>query len=383
MTLARNPRWWGARAKLDTLVLTAVPHAARPAALAAGRLDVAELDPAAYTALAKATAKAAGKAAAQAGPTAKPVKARALTLHKARGAAYTQLALNGGSGPLADERVRRAVARALDRRAIAESVLKPLGLPAEPLGNHLVLASQDGYADHSSALGTADAKSARAMLAEAGWHGTRTDPVAAGNAAPGRDVPALHKNGRPLTLRLVLPRSSATLTRVGGRIATMLATIGIRTDIRRVADDSFFRDHIAAGDFDLALYSWPGTPYPATDDRPIFAKPEPAADGTLTVEQNYSRVGTDQIDQLLDRAAAELDPGTARELANRADARIWAAAGSVPLFQRPQLVALAPGVANAGAFGFAAPRYEDIGFLKRPPARDQAMLPRGASHRLG
>src|SRR5690606_24460420 len=61
--------------------------------------------------------------------------------------AYTQLALNGADGPLADERVRRAVARALDRRALAETVLEPLGLPAQPVGSHLALAGQAAYAD--------------------------------------------------------------------------------------------------------------------------------------------------------------------------------------------------------------------------------------------
>ncbi|MGW6508525.1 ABC transporter family substrate-binding protein, partial [Streptomyces niveus] len=40
---------------------------------------------------------------------------------------------------------------------------------------------------------------------------------------------------------------------------------------------------------------------------------------------------------------------------------------SIPLYQRPQLVAAKPAVANAGAFAFAAPRYEDIGF--KDPAK--------------
>uniref|UniRef100_UPI000B09E33D ABC transporter substrate-binding protein n=1 Tax=Streptomyces prasinopilosus TaxID=67344 RepID=UPI000B09E33D len=83
--------------------------------------------------------------------------------------AYTQLALNGAEGPLADERVRRAVARALDRRALAEAVLKPLGLPAEPVGSHLALSGQAAYADGSGALGGQDAEEARALLADAGW----------------------------------------------------------------------------------------------------------------------------------------------------------------------------------------------------------------------
>ena len=47
------------------------------------------------------------------------------------------------------------------------------------------------------------------------------------------------------------------------------------------------------------------------------------------------------------------------------DARIWAAAGSIPLYQRPQLYAARPHLANAGAFGFQTPVYEDMGFLKK------------------
>lgn len=144
----------------------------------------------------------------------------------------------------------------------------------------------------------------------------------------------------------------------------MLDSIGIGTSITKVADDSYFKDHIASGDYDLALYSWPATAYPATDDRPIFAKPVPATDGSLTVEQNYTRVGTDHIDQLFDQAAAELDEGAARDLMKQADARIWAAAGSIPLYQRPQLVATNRKLANVGAFGFGSPHYQDIGFKK-------------------
>ena len=36
---------------------------------------------------------------------------------------------------------------------------------ARPLGNHLVMASQYGYQDNSSAIGRTDVKSAQALLA--------------------------------------------------------------------------------------------------------------------------------------------------------------------------------------------------------------------------
>ncbi|WP_244203547.1 ABC transporter substrate-binding protein, partial [Streptomyces rhizosphaericus] len=389
------------------------------------------------------TGAAREEAGARAGATGDTDKNRArtralsrFTLRKALDPGYTQLALNGTKGPLADERVRRAVARAIDRKALAKLVLKPVGLPSEPLGNHLLMAGQPGYKDHSGALGDPDTNAAQSLLADAGWRagGTgrqkaldgKTDdrgrrqsaptatesstnesstspategstnegstnetstspatesasgaasptasgaPPAAGDAGRSgrlRETAVVRKKGRPLVLRFVLPddQTGARLGTVGERIARMLEKIGVRTEITKVSGESYFRDHIATGDYDLALYSWPASAYPATDARPIYAKPQPAADGSLVVEQNYTRVGTDQIDQLFDQALSELDGGASRSLVSRADARIWAAAGSIPLYQRPQLVAMRKGLVNAGAFGFATPRYQDIGFRR-------------------
>ncbi|MEV6952431.1 ABC transporter family substrate-binding protein [Streptomyces sp. NPDC051183] len=587
--LTRNPRWWGQPAKLDTLVLTAVPRAERAAALAAGKVDLAEIDrsgadrialahrdvaqgsgshgPAASVTAAQATlswARAFGADEALAKTeqetrqkNAEAVKKyadeqkalRAFTVRKSLEPAYTQLAMNGASGPLADERVRRAVARALDRRTLAEIVLKPLGLPAKPVGSHVALAGQQAYADNSDALGGQDTQAAQALLADAGWrrggkltepagakagpegeeatddsktpagpgtgndglyivgqddkppaakpgtkpgakpgtkpaagplarpvagpvagplaarrvhigdhggpeslvgselpeglylpdgeivdadrfaHGARPSPVlapaplaaqqqaliltqaetaaeaaadgaadavddgkrspardgeAAAEASPAAPTPAkqavrtsgsmLAKDGKPLTLRFVLPAGpgSEPLRTVAERISQMLQKVGVNTELTKVADESFFKDHIASGQYDLALYSWPATAYPATDARPIFAKPEPAADGSLLVEQNYTRVGTDHIDQLFDEAVGELDEDEARELMRKADARIWAAAGSIPLYQRPELVAAKPALANAGAFGLGTPRFQDIGWKKPPTAAKDA-----------
>ncbi|MBW8090370.1 ABC transporter family substrate-binding protein [Streptomyces hygroscopicus subsp. hygroscopicus] len=453
VTLVRNPRWWGDRARLSRVLFRTVPAEKRAEALIAGQLDLAEVDAATARRIRAATpdkqaagaargSSAPGKAGApepSASGTAETAGAngasgtsgdsatdknrsrtRALsrfTVRKALEPAYTQLALNGTKGPLADDRVRRAVARAIDRKALAKLVLKPMGLPSEPLGNHLLMAGQPGYQDHSGALGDPDANAAQSLLADAGWRageagrqkalGGKTDDRGGRQSAPtatasttdtatesatasatesatGRPsgaAPAagdagrrgragkaalVRKQGRPLVLRFVLPddRSGAQLRTVGERIARMLEKIGVGTEITKVPGESYFRDHIVTGDYDLALYSWPASAYPATDARPIYAKPQPAADGSLMVEQNYTRVGTDQIDQFFDRALSELDGGASRSLVSRADARIWAAAGSIPLYQRPQLVAVRKGLVNAGAFGFSTPRYQDIGFRR-------------------
>ncbi|MFH8372647.1 ABC transporter family substrate-binding protein [Streptomyces cyaneofuscatus] len=591
VTLVRSPRWWGEKAKLDSIVFRAVAPKDRTKALAEGTVHITDVDATTADRIALALRDGSNGQPLTHGPGADLTPAAALrswalahgsdeeqaeiaqvareknrkavvaygaeqkalrgyAVRKSLEPAYTQLALNGESGPLADDRVRRAVARALDRQELAETVLKPLGLPAKPLGSHLALAGQPGYKDGSGALGDQNTKEAQALLADAGWtqggaaekpkdtkagseaekkdaedkkkdadkedkEGTeskqskestestestekteadekktdkdeeqaekkadKTDkdeekadraavgaddsaasraeglyivgqdnkpgaaPVqapdtstathmlapsraaaaqslallrqasavsedsttaeaaskatiqdkataqdkqpggAAGAYAPlGTAAPApasvkgpLGKDGKTLTLRFVLPSGpgSQSLRGVGDRIAAMLEKIGIGTEITKVPDESYFKDHIASGDYDLALYSWPATAYPATDGRPIYAKPEPATDGSLLVEQNYTRVGTDHIDQLFDQAVAELDEKAARELMKQADARIWAAAGSIPLFQRPQLVAVDKKLANVGAFGFAAPRYQDIGFTDRQAAGSPA-----------
>ncbi|MFI1756618.1 ABC transporter family substrate-binding protein [Streptomyces sp. NPDC020571] len=512
VVLTGNPRWWGEPAKLDQIVLRAVPRDERVSALVAGKLDLAEIDPetadevslaagprdpatgtplmgpggtpapgpqgrsAAEALRSWAVANGSDEEAAEEEVLAREERSEAeakarrrqqalsgFEVRKSLEPAYTQLALNGSDGPLADERVRRAVARALDRGKLAKAVLKPLGLPAEPVGSHLALSGQPAYADGSGALGEQNAKEARALLADAGWvpggpvkkkdgeeaagaekekkdekdekdedgkdekdeqqsegddgtyivgeddkndgddakdgadqesgekhsSGKNTAQGGApgayapkGTAAPAGSAAApLAKDGKALTLRFVLPSGpgSGTLRTVADRITDMLKEIGIGTEVTKVPDESYFKDHIAAGEYDLALYSWPASAFPATDARPIYAKPVPAADGSLNVAQNYTRVGTDQVDQLFDRAMGTLDQKEARDLLRKADSRIWAAAGSVPLYQRPQLVAARENLANAGAFGFETPVYEDMGFLKKGAQGSRPSAPSSAS----
>ncbi|MER6417147.1 ABC transporter family substrate-binding protein [Streptomyces sp. NPDC001137] len=463
VSLVRNPRWWGQPAKLSEIDLKAVPLDKRPAALTDGEIDLAEVDPSGAQRIepaagAKGSAALPGPEARRAAAKALPADAEGLSgfeVRKSLEPVYTQLALNGAEGPLADERVRRAVARALDRKALAETVLKPLGLPAVPVGSHLALSGQAAYADNSGALGGQDTAEAEALLADAGWvrggpvkeekkkqkgekaagaqgrkadesegdddgtyivgedgngdsksghhkdpkDHTKKDEKAKGGehagthladgkyagaqpphgGAPGAYAPKgtaapagaaaglLAKDGKPLTLRFVLPSGpgSQALRTVADRIGAMLQRIGIGTRMTKVSDESYFKDHIASGEFDLALYSWPASAFPATDARPVYAKPVPAADGSLDVEQNYTRVGTDQVDHLFEQAAATLDTDENLSLIRKADSRIWAAAGSIPLYQRPQLTAVTKNLVNAGSFGFQTPVYEDMGFLKK------------------
>ena len=52
-------------------------------------------------------------------------------------------------------------------------------------------------------------------------------------------------------------------------------------------------------------------------------------------------------------------------MGNKIDAMIWEKVHSLTLYQRPEIVAIKPNIANFGAFGFASARYEDIGLVNR------------------
>ena len=349
LTVVRNPRWWGDRAKLDAIAFTAVAPAERADALRAGQLDVADVSGAVEDA-------AAPGAAAYPQLQSLP----GVTLHRASAPDYLALTMNGRSGPLADQQLRRAVAAAVDRQQIADAVLTPLGLPAVPLGSHLLMADQDGYRDGSTVLETGAGSAARLLDAD-GWKAPSSTGATAGTATGARS-----KGGRPLSLRLLTRSGSAVDAQVAALLTKQLARVGVPVVTEAVPADSFFTGHVDSGAFDLALFTWPASPFPVAGELPLYAKPQVDADGTAEDGQNLSGVGTDEIDQLLARAQAEPDPGAAARLAADADARIWELAPSVPLFQHPQLVAVRDTVGNAGAFGFATPRFADLGFTALP-----------------
>ena len=344
VTAVRNPHWWGAPAKLDAIAFTPAAPDARLAGLRAGKLDVADLS----------------RAVEDGTPVSQAASVPGTVLHRASAPAFMQLTLNGGSGPLADPDLRRAVAQAVDRAAIADAVLKPLGLPVLPLGNHLVMADQRGYEDDSSALAPG-ADNATHHLDAAGWHLATAPAGDAAHRAPAA-VPVRTKDGHPLGLTLLTRTGSAEDAQVAKLLTDQLGKVGIPLRTVTVAGDSFFTDHVAAGSFDLALFSWPAAAFPVADELPLYAKPAVQPDGSLNNGQNLSATGTDEVDQLLAKAAAALDPAEAARLTTEADTRIWQEAPSLPLFQRPELVAVRSDVANAGAFGFTAPRFQDLGF---------------------
>jgi peptide/nickel transport system substrate-binding protein len=331
VTIVRNEKWWGKPAKLDTIVFRTIDVDAQVDALANGEVDLMDIGP---------DVNKYSRAKGIAGTD----------IRVAGGPNFRHITINGTGEILKDVKVRQALAMAIDRAAIARALLGPLGIEPTTLGNHIFMRNQTGYRDNSGDVGKYNPTRAAQLLDEAGWK---------------LDGNVRKKDGRTLEINCVIPAAVTVSRQESELIQNMVGQIGVRLSINTVPSQDFFEKYIRPGQYDVTMFSWLGTPYPIASAKGLYAKPTMGPGGVLAIQQNYARVGSDEIDRLYAEAIQELDRKRAIELANQIDAQIWQLVHSLTLYQRPEMWVTKNGLANAGAFGFAEVIYEDIGWAKR------------------
>jgi peptide/nickel transport system substrate-binding protein len=332
ITLVRNEKWWGPTPKLERLVFRAIDVSAHVDALANGEVDAVDVGP-------------------DANKYRRALGIDGVEIREAGGPNFRHLTVNATSPELSDVRVRRALAMAIDRAAIARALLGPLGVAPEPLDNHIFMRNQRGYQDNSDEVGKYDPDQAARLLDEAGWK---------------LEDGARRKDGQRLEINCVIPAGVQASRQESELVQNMLAQVGVKLTIDTVPGNDFFEKYITPGQFDFTVFSWMGTPYPLSSAKSVYASPTRDANGQLNVKQNFARVGSPEIDALYDQANSELDRTKAIEIANRIDALIWQEVHSLTLYQRPEIIAVKRGLANFGAYGLQSPwSYTDMGWEAR------------------
>ncbi|MEV5328348.1 ABC transporter family substrate-binding protein [Nonomuraea fastidiosa] len=324
ITLVRDDAWWGRRAKLDRIIFRASEQDSLISAFGNGELDIIDIGPSAPDyARAKATTGAQVRTAA--GPD------------------FRHFTFNGSSDLLRDVRVRQAIQLGINRQAIAQSDLQGLDWPITVLNNHFFMNTQEGYQDNAGELGVYNPEKAKQLLDAAGWK---------------LNGQVRQRQGRTLDLRFVVP-SGVQISKAEGELAqSMLAQIGVKLTIKAVPSDDFFTKYVIPGNFDITPFAYIGTPFPVSSSYGIYAN----ATNGQNWNANFGRTGSAEIDKAMSRAAQSLDPVQARALTNEADKLLWPLVNVLPLYQRPQMVAVRETLANVGARGFFDLQYEDIGF---------------------
>ena len=332
VSMVPDPNWWGAKPKLDRIITRALEADAAVNAFANGEVDVNLLatDASAYK---RASSTKGGVVRVAGGPD------------------FRHFTINGTSPDLKDLQVRQAIAMSINRSAIAKADLTGLPWPARTMDNHLLVNTQAGYKSNSGAVGQFNPAKAKQMLDAAGWK---------------QSGAYRQKGGKTLDLRFVIPTGIQTSRQEGELTQAMLKDVGVKVDIRAVPSDDFFDKYVIPGNYDITPFAWLGTPFPISSSQSIYANPVKDSKGQLQFQQNFARVGSKQIDDLMNQAEQTLDPNQAFNFANQADAQIWNEVHSIVMYQRPQMTAVKSNLANVGSFGFAQPDYTKIGFTSNP-----------------
>ncbi|WP_185972535.1 ABC transporter family substrate-binding protein [Georgenia yuyongxinii] len=322
-TLVPNENWWGPEPVLDEIQYRAVAPEATATAFANNEIDVFDIgaDPNAYQ-LAR---QVPGAEVRQAG-----------------GVDWRQFTFNSTAGHLPDQAVRQAIVRALDRDAIAAASLA--GLPEElqrPLNNHIFMFGQEGYEDNAGDFAH-DPASAATALDAAGWVLDEATGVR-------------ERDGEPLTVRFTVFTGIPASETEGQLVQAQLREVGIDVQLDHVPEAAF-NDTLNNGDFEIIAFSWFGSAFPLLGLGNIYGDP-------ATTPMNYAHLATPGLDELIGQIATETDHATRLDLADQADELIWDAVHTLPLYQRPQLVAAVNDLANVGAPGLSSTRPEDWGFV--------------------
>ncbi|MGQ0479952.1 MAG: ABC transporter family substrate-binding protein [Pseudonocardia sp.] len=325
VALRRNERWWGAPPRLSRIVFRVHPRAELADALAADRIDFYRIG-SSVDLLRR----------AQSVP--------GVVIRQSPDRSYNHITFNGAPGAvLADVRLRRAVAKGIDRTAIARRLIGQIVPQATQHGNHIYAFGSKDYQDNAGVL-PYDQTAANRELDELGW------------ARPAPDQPRA-KDGRPLRLRLLEPGPNPVGAEIDRAVVEQLAEIGVAAVVEPVPIAAAQRQYLA-GNFDLVGFAWGNTPTPFSSGRGIYA-----AQRGGDVQQNYGRITSPEIVALFDQGIRELDDAKRAELGNRVDRLIWEQVHHLPLYPSTGAYAVRSTLANFGAPGFADIDYINAGFV--------------------
>jgi len=319
ITLTRNPQWWGTPPLLDSLTFLVLDDAARIPALQNNTIDATGVASVEELTIARNTP--------------------GISIRRAAGPSWYHFTFNGAQGSiLADKALRLAIAKGIDRQAIANVSQRGLVDNPVPLNNHIYVAGQEGYQDNSGVVAY-DPEKAKQELDALGWR---------------LNGQFREKDGRQLVIRDVL-YDSKTTRQIGQIAQNTLAQIGVKLELDAKGGGGFFSNYIIPGDFDIAQFSWVGDAFSLCCLNQIY---------TTNAESNFGKISSPEIDAKAEETFDELDPAKARVLANEFDQLVWAEGFSLPLFQTAGNVAVRSSLANYGPAGIGDLNYSEIGFMK-------------------
>lgn len=276
LTLTANSGYFLGRPYIDEVVYRVIPDRSTMfLELKAGRLDMMNLTPQQY-------------------------------LHQTNGAewdrawrkfqyvtfGYSYLGYNLSLPLFREVKVRQALARAIDRKALVAGVLLGQGMPTVGPYKPGTWVYNDRIDEYPYSPDTA-----KELLTQAGWTDTDGDGV-------------IDRDGMPFAFTILTNQGNEQRIKAATIIQSQLKAVGIEVKIRTVEWAAFLKEFVFKGRFDVVLLSWNILQDPDLYDVWHSSK---AAPGGL----NFVGYRNPEVDDLLERARSTFDQAERKKLYDR------------------------------------------------------------------
>jgi peptide/nickel transport system substrate-binding protein len=226
--------------------------------------------------------------------------------------------------------LRTAMFTATDRNAILSKTIQQFQSTAVPLNNRMLVSQQQGYQDNVTkyGLGTGDTSKAESALTAAGFKNVGSGK--GGLEAPdGSKIPTFQMK---YTVGNQIREDTCNL------FAAEMAQLGITVAVSPTNNLGATLTQSGNGyNYDIVDFAWVNGPFPTSTNQPIYS----TGGGS-----NYGGYSNKQVDAWLAQAVTTFDKTTQASLLNKADAQVSQDAYTLPLYQKPTLIAFYPSLVN-------------------------------------
>lgn len=285
ITLKANPEYWGTPAKTGTIVIRFIDATAQAQALANGEIQVARPQPA-QDILAQ-------------------LQAIGSSVKIDQGDEYTFEHLDFNfQGEFKDANLRQAFALCVPRQQIVDNLIKPVNENATVLNSRYKLAFQEGYQ----------------QVVQASYSGQYDQP----NIDQAKQL----LGGRTgVTVRIGYQTPNQRRTDAVSLIKASCDQAGF--NVQDAGQQDFFGNGLAAGNFDVALFAWSGSPLVSSS----------ASTYVTGGGNNNGKYSNPQVDQLTATLLTQTDSSQQDQTIGQIEKVLWDDLATIPLFTFPGLQA--------------------------------------------
>jgi len=323
-----NPAWWGNKPKLESITYKQMEDQAEYNAFKNGEID--------------ATSETTGSKETLSNFQGMDN----VEIRRGFGKATRVLEVNTTRDVMKDENVRKAFWQCINNETIVSIVYQGVNWKEEVCGSFLINPWMSGYEDNRpdyiSANTTQDAQTAAAKktLEDAGYELGEDGFYA--------------KDGQKVTFGITYFGDSNTSKNIASALQKMAKDAGIDAQLDN-RPGSQFSETLTKGDWDVVMFAWSASAASYDNGEQIFGSAS---------ESNYTKFGTDEIDQKFRAVTGIEDHADQMKAFNEAEREVLKSNAFIALYNGAAVTATKKGLANYGPSLLATVLPEDIGWAK-------------------